>query len=44
MIQAVGAVVHQNMRPKKALDLYETLKAEEAKKAKKEAAKAKKRK
>jgi len=34
MIQAVGAVVHQNMRPKKALDLYETLKAEEAKKAK----------
>jgi len=41
MIQAVGAVVHQNMRPKKALDLYETLKAEEAKKAKKDAARAK---
>jgi|TARA_B100001964_G_scaffold240530_1_gene310561 putative autoinducer-2 (AI-2) aldolase len=40
MIQAVGAVVHQNMRPKKALDLYEVLKAEEAKKAKREAAKA----
>jgi len=41
MIQAVGAVVHQNLRPKKALDLYETLKAEEAKKTKREATKAK---
>lgn len=44
MIQAVGAVVHQNMRPKKALELYETLKAEEIKKTKRENAKARRRK
>jgi len=32
MIQAVGAVVHKMEKPKKALDLYKTLKAELAKK------------
>ncbi len=40
MIQAVGAVVHQNMRPKKAMEFYESLKADEARRAKREEAKA----
>jgi putative autoinducer-2 (AI-2) aldolase len=31
MVQAVRAVVHENARPKDALELYETLKAERAK-------------
>ena len=31
MIQAVAAVVHEGERPKKALEMYETLKAEEKK-------------
>lgn len=44
MIRAVGAVVHQNMRPRKAMDLYETLMAEELRKAKRGTAKAKRRK
>ncbi len=30
MIQAVGAVVHQNEKPEKAYEIYETVKAEEA--------------
>ena len=28
MIQAVGAVVHENEKPGKAFDMYETLKSE----------------
>ncbi len=31
MVQAVRAVVHENAKPKEALDLYETLKSERAK-------------
>jgi len=33
MIQAVGAVVHQNEKPEKALDMYKSLKSELNKKA-----------
>jgi len=32
MIQAVRKIVHENMKPKDALDLYQTLKSEEGKK------------
>jgi hypothetical protein len=31
MIQAVRKVVHENMKPKEALNLYETLKNEQEK-------------
>jgi len=44
MIQAVGAVVHKNMRPRKALQMYQDLMADEQKKAKRQAAQAKRRK
>lgn len=44
MIQAVGAVVHKNLRPNKAMDMYRTLMAEEKRKAKREAARAKRQK
>lgn len=44
MIQAVGAVVHKNLRPNKAMDMYQTLMAEEKRKAKREAARAKRQK
>ena len=34
MMQAVAGVVHKNLKPKEALDLYETLKARQASKSK----------
>jgi hypothetical protein len=33
MIEAVAAVVHKNMKPKEALELFNTLKAKGAKEA-----------
>ena len=34
MMQAIAGVVHKNLKPKEALDLYETVKAREAQKSK----------
>ena len=34
MMQAIAGVVHKNLKPKEALDLFETLKAQEAQKSK----------
>lgn len=34
MMQAIAKVVHENMKPKDAFDLYETLKKQEIKKPK----------